>query len=467
MMNKFKTLVAALCLAGTALSSAAQDRVTGETPADYAERMAWFGDAKLGIFIHWGIYAVKGVSESWSFYNGRISFDDYMAQKKGFTAANYNAKEWVDLIEQSGAKYTVLTTKHHDGFCLWDTKTTKSNAVKQSPAKRDLIAPFAEEVKKRKDLHLGLYFSLLDWSRDDYPNQTRTFSRYDIKKEPKRWQLHNINEIMNTVVTGWKPFSNPRMFVGYGRQRGWERDVSGNELSAVFQCAVRVVLQNGAVRYSAAEITVIVQAAVRVVLLATTLGNAVCKIPGEQQDSVLSDSPAALQRSIAELTGQGNSVLGQLTGAVVFPVRKQTAVQHCPVLKIKYSAAAVFAAGILSGVLAPAVLPALLAVFHRFSVVQPAIKFKVGKFIIVIHPHTPGIRRQVGVVHLEILHPPPAGEQRTEYQQIDQHQRRDHGSSDQHKGFCDVDSSPVKVILALLWPTLRQLRKFPHGAGDG
>lgn len=48
--------------------------------------------------------------------------------------------------------------------------------------------------------------------------------------EPKRWQLHNINEIMNTVVTGWKPFSNPRMFAGYGRQRGWERDVSGNEL---------------------------------------------------------------------------------------------------------------------------------------------------------------------------------------------------------------------------------------------
>ena len=48
--------------------------------------------------------------------------------------------------------------------------------------------------------------------------------------EPKRWQLHNINEIMNTVVTGWKPFSNPRMFTGYGRQRGWERDVSGNEL---------------------------------------------------------------------------------------------------------------------------------------------------------------------------------------------------------------------------------------------
>ena len=55
-------------------------------------------------------------------------------------------------------------------------------------------------------------------------------SEKDTFDEPKRWQLHNINEIMNTVVTGWKPFSNPRMFAGYGRQKGWERDTSGNEL---------------------------------------------------------------------------------------------------------------------------------------------------------------------------------------------------------------------------------------------
>ena len=67
MKHKIKTWVVALCLAGMALQGAAQDRVTGETSADYAKRMEWFGDAKLGIFIHWGIYAVKGVSESWSF----------------------------------------------------------------------------------------------------------------------------------------------------------------------------------------------------------------------------------------------------------------------------------------------------------------------------------------------------------------------------------------------------------------
>ncbi len=187
-MRTLKQAVLVLCLLASSMQVGAQDRITGESKEDYAKRMEWFGNAKLGIFIHWGIYAVKGVSESWSFHNNRISYKDYMDQKKGFTASKYDPKEWVDLIEQSGAKYTVITTKHHDGFCLWNTKTTKSNAVKESPAKRDLIAPFAEEVGKRKDLHLGLYFSLLDWSRDDYPNKTLTETRYDIKNEPKRWK---------------------------------------------------------------------------------------------------------------------------------------------------------------------------------------------------------------------------------------------------------------------------------------
>ena len=91
-----------------------------ELPKD--ERLAWFKDAKLGIFIHWGIYAVNGIDESWSFHNGYISYDDYMKQLDGFTAKNYNPKYWAELIKESGAKYTVITTKHHDGVALWDTK---------------------------------------------------------------------------------------------------------------------------------------------------------------------------------------------------------------------------------------------------------------------------------------------------------------------------------------------------------
>lgn len=114
----------------------AQSALTGETKESYESRMEWFGKAKLGIFIHWGIYAVQGVSESWSFYNNYLPYEEYMKQTKGFTASKYNPKEWVDLIEESGARYTVITSKHHDGVALWDTKagilsTRKSTASKK------------------------------------------------------------------------------------------------------------------------------------------------------------------------------------------------------------------------------------------------------------------------------------------------------------------------------------------------
>lgn len=152
----------------------------------YQQRMEWFGKAKFGIFIHWGIYAVRGVSESWSFYNGQLSYNEYMEQCKGFTASKFNPKEWVDLIKESGAQYTVLTSKHHDGMALWDTKAGKLSMKKKTPARRDLITPFAEEVR-RQGLKFGLYYSLLDWSHQDYPSATRTTTRYAIKDDPKRW----------------------------------------------------------------------------------------------------------------------------------------------------------------------------------------------------------------------------------------------------------------------------------------
>lgn len=158
-----------------------------EDPA-HAAKMQWFDDAKLGIFIHWGIYAVDGVSESWSFHNGAVPYDDYMAQAKRFTASKYNPEEWASLIASSGAKYTVITSKHHDGVALWDTKADDKSLVKMSPAARDLLAPFAEAVRSR-GVKLGLYYSLLDWSHPDYPNIYRDGpARYEIADDPDRWQ---------------------------------------------------------------------------------------------------------------------------------------------------------------------------------------------------------------------------------------------------------------------------------------
>lgn len=147
-------------------------------------RMQWFEDAKLGIFIHWGIYSVNGIDESWSFYNDYISYPDYMKQLEGFTAQNYHPDYWAKVIKESGAKYAVLTTKHHDGVALWNTKCSGINVVNNTPAKRDLVAPFVAELRKQ-NLKVGLYFSLLDWSHPDYPNFTRETKRYS--NDSVRW----------------------------------------------------------------------------------------------------------------------------------------------------------------------------------------------------------------------------------------------------------------------------------------
>lgn len=182
----------------------AQEVSRAQVDEQKEKRMEWFEEAKLGIFIHWGIYAVNGVSESWSFYNNYLPYEEYMNQTKGFTASKYNPKEWLDLIQESGARYTVLTTKHHDGVALWDTKAGDLSVVKSTPTGKDLVAPFVEEVRKH-GLKLGFYYSLLDWSHPDYPNKTKTETRY--KDDPARWNKFvqfNFAQLAELNKT-WKP----------------------------------------------------------------------------------------------------------------------------------------------------------------------------------------------------------------------------------------------------------------------
>jgi len=139
----------------------AQEKLTKE------QRLEWFQDAKLGIFIHWGYYGVNGIGESWSMYHKRISYEDYMEQGQKFTAKNYDPEAWAKLFKKIGARYAVLTTKHHDGVALWDTKYSKLNVKEKTPAKRDLVAPFVDALRK-ENLKVGLYYSLIDWSHPDY-----------------------------------------------------------------------------------------------------------------------------------------------------------------------------------------------------------------------------------------------------------------------------------------------------------
>ena len=156
-MRKLAMLVSVLSLFSTGW---AQQKIN---PDSIRSKMQWFGDAKLGIFIHWGMYSVNGIGESWSFHNREIGYSDYMKQMQGFTASKYDPARWASLIKESGARYAVITTKHHEGMALWPTKQNHLNVVKNTPAGRDLLAPFYKELDKQ-GIKRGAYFSLIDWS---------------------------------------------------------------------------------------------------------------------------------------------------------------------------------------------------------------------------------------------------------------------------------------------------------------
>lgn len=199
-----KKIFLLLCCAALSINQVnAQQKTDPET---IKQKMQWFADAKLGIFIHWGIYSVNGVDESWSFYNKKIGYTDYMNQLKGFTAKNYNPQQWADLIHESGAKYAVITTKHHDGVALWPTKEKHYSVVKNTPAKRDLLKPFYEALDKY-NIKRGAYFSLIDWSHPDYPAFLKDSTRYKVADNPQKWKLfqHFYQNQINEVNVAYKP----------------------------------------------------------------------------------------------------------------------------------------------------------------------------------------------------------------------------------------------------------------------
>ncbi len=156
---------------------------------DNQAKMQWFKDAKLGIFIHWGIYSVNGVDESWAFHNKKMSYTSYMKQLNGFTARNYNPDAWARLIKESGARYAVITTKHHDGIALWNIGANNMSTAKLTPARKDVLTPFFAALRKA-GLKAGAYFSILDWSHQDYPGFLKDSSRYKIKDDPARWNRY-------------------------------------------------------------------------------------------------------------------------------------------------------------------------------------------------------------------------------------------------------------------------------------
>ncbi len=131
-----------------------------------SERMKWFLEARFGMFIHWGLYAIPARGE-WVRSTERISVEDYQPFFEEFNPDDYDPREWARVARDAGMKYAVLTTKHHDGFCLFDSKLTDYKAT-NTPAGRDLVAEYVDAFRA-EGLRVGFYYSLLDWHHPDYP----------------------------------------------------------------------------------------------------------------------------------------------------------------------------------------------------------------------------------------------------------------------------------------------------------
>ncbi len=165
-MNMKKNLLTLLS-ALLSLSCLAQQQVHYVPTAENLKARQEFADSKLGIFIHWGIYSMFAQGE-WYMTNANIDNKEYAKAASAFYPIGFDAKEWVSAIKAAGAKYICFTSRHHDGFSMWDTEQSDYNIVDATPFGRDVIKELADECH-RQGIKLHFYYSHIDWTRDDYP----------------------------------------------------------------------------------------------------------------------------------------------------------------------------------------------------------------------------------------------------------------------------------------------------------
>lgn len=136
------------------------------------EARQWFNEARFGLFVHWGVYSILGDGE-WVMNNQNIPIDAYEKLPAFFNPIGFDADEWVKMAKDAGMKYITITSRHHDGFSLFDTKTSTYDIVDSTPYGRDILKQLAEACRK-EGIRLFFYYSLLDWHNDDYFPRGRT-----------------------------------------------------------------------------------------------------------------------------------------------------------------------------------------------------------------------------------------------------------------------------------------------------
>lgn len=158
-----RTLLALALTAGVGLAAQAQTYVP--TAENLAAREK-FSDRRFGIFLHWGLYSMFAQGE-WYMTNADINCHEYAKSMEAFYPHNFNADEWIKAFKEAGARYICFTSRHHEGFSMWDTKVSDYN-IMNTPYGKDIIKALADACHKQ-DMGLHFYYSHLDWTRDDYP----------------------------------------------------------------------------------------------------------------------------------------------------------------------------------------------------------------------------------------------------------------------------------------------------------
>lgn len=226
--------------AAGALHPAADPGYSWPTDPLVAERLEHWRDLKVGVIIHWGIYATIGQGGSWSLHRGHLGdFTDpplgfrgtdadyhtwYYDQARTFTGTDFEAEEWAAACAEAGMKYAVVTSKHHDGFAMYDTKYSNLKSTAEwAGLRRDVFGEFMESFRAH-GLETGVYFSKADWAHPDYwdlaqPVRDR-FHNYDIAAEPRRWQrfVEFTHDQIEELLTRYGPMAVLWL------DAGWVRD---------------------------------------------------------------------------------------------------------------------------------------------------------------------------------------------------------------------------------------------------
>ena len=217
-----------------AVHGASSKRQTQQGPADAEreKRLQWFREAKYGLFIHWGLYcipagqwnghAIPGLGE-WIMNHAQIPVREYEKLAARFNPVKFNADAWVQFARDAGMKYMVITSKHHDGFAMFHSKTSRYNVVDATPFKRDVLKELSEACA-RADMRLGFYYSQSqDWHE---PNGAGNFWDFgpDDKKDYDKYLRGKAEPQVRELLTGYGPvaliwFDTPRMMTGDRAQR--------------------------------------------------------------------------------------------------------------------------------------------------------------------------------------------------------------------------------------------------------